>query len=192
VERAVDGDNVALGNELLKGVYTAGTKSLLELRRQRLPNCQLGFYTSARNTNLVIVVQELLALKSLKTSQDTLSNSANTDSSDNLVLKVILVLGDSGNIPFTGLDLLVCRNKVADKSEDGHDNVLSNGDNVRSSNLSDGDTAVGLVGNIEVDVVRPDTGGYGKLEVLGLSKTVGGQVSRMETTKDISSYSPQT
>lgn len=151
-----------------------------------------NFNTSARNTNLVIVVQELLALKSLKTSQDTLSNSANTDSSDNLVLKVILVLSDSGNIPFTSLDLLVCGNKVADKSEDGHDNMLSNGDNVGSSNLSDGDTAVGLVGNIEVNVVRSDTSGDGKLEVLGLSKTVGGQVSGVETTEDISCYSPQT
>jgi len=59
--------------------------------------------------------------------------------------------------------------EVADEGEDGHDDVLSDGDDVGTSDLGDGDTAVGLVGGVKVDVVRTNTGSDGNLEVLGLS-----------------------
>jgi len=61
--------------------------------------------------------------------------------------------------------------------------VLSDGDDVGSSDLSDGNTAIGLVGSVQVDVVRTNTGGDGNLEVLGLGKTLCGEVTRVETGK---------
>jgi hypothetical protein len=41
--------------------------------------------------------------------------------------------------------------------------VLSDRDDVGAGDLGDGNTAVGLVGGIEVDVVRTDTSSDGKL-----------------------------
>jgi hypothetical protein len=62
--------------------------------------------------------------------------------------------------------------------------VLSNGDDVGASDLSNGDTTVGLVGSVEVNVVRADTSGDSKLELLGASKTLSGQVTRVEGSGD--------
>jgi hypothetical protein len=59
--------------------------------------------------------------------------------------------------------------------------MLSNGNDVGTSNLGDGDTAVGLVGCIEVDVVGTDTSCDGNLKVLCLGKTLFCKVSRMES-----------
>jgi hypothetical protein len=64
--------------------------------------------------------------------------------------------------------------------------VLSDRDDVGSSDLSDGDTAVGLVGSIEVDVVGTDTSSDGELQVLGLSKTLSGKVTGVETVGKLS------
>lgn len=61
--------------------------------------------------------------------------------------------------------------------------MLSDGDDVGSSNFSNGDTTVGLVGSIEIDVIRSNTGSDGDLEVLGLGKTFGSEVTRVETKK---------
>lgn len=72
---------------------------------------------------------------------------------------------------------------VADEDEDGHNDVLSDGDDVGTSDLCDGDTAVGLVGSVEVDVVRSNTGSDGDLEVLGLCKTLSGQITRVEAVR---------
>jgi hypothetical protein len=58
--------------------------------------------------------------------------------------------------------------------------VLGDGDDVGSGHLGDGDTAVGGVGSVEVDMVGTDTGSDGELELLGLGKTLLGQVSRVE------------
>lgn len=77
----------------------------------------------------------------------------------------------------------MCGDEITDKGKDGHDNVLSDGDHVAASDLSDGNTAVGCVRSIKVDMVRSDTSGDGNLEVLGL-----GQSFRVEVTGVESSY----
>jgi hypothetical protein len=59
--------------------------------------------------------------------------------------------------------------------------VLGNRDDVGAGNFCDGDTAIGLVRSIEVDVVGSDTGSDSKLELLSLCETFGGQVSGMES-----------
>lgn len=164
VERAVDGDDVALGEHLLEVLDTAAADLLLDLGAK----------------GLVVVVEELLAVEGLQTAQDTLTDTADSDGTDDLALEVELVLGDSGNIPLALDDLLVGGDEVADESQDGHDNVLSDGDDVAASDLSDGDAAVGLVGGIEVDVVGTDTSGDGNLELLGLGQTLSGQVTGVE------------
>ena len=56
--------------------------------------------------------------------------------------------------------------KVPDQKKDRHDDVLSDGDDVRSRDLEDLD--VFLDGSVEVDVVRADTSCDADLEILGL------------------------
>ena len=167
VERSVDGNNITLGKHLLKVVDTTAANLGLLLGRQ----------------GLVVVVEELLAVECLQTAEDTLTDTADSDGTDDLVLEVVLVLGDLSDVPVTTGDLLVGRDEVADEGEDGHDDVLSDGDDVGASDLSDGDTAVGLVCSIEVDVVGTDTSSDGELEVLGLSKTLCCEVTGVETIK---------
>ena len=165
MERAVDGDNIALCEHLLEVLHATATNLLLDLRAQ----------------GLVVEVEELLAVEGLETAEHTLTDTANSDSTDNLVLEIVLVLGDLGNVPVTTGDLLVRRDKVADEGKDGHDDVLSDGDDVGASDLGDGDTAVGLVGSIEIDVVGTDTSSDGELEVLCLSKALCCEVTGVET-----------
>lgn len=151
-------------------------------------------------TNLVVIVQKLFALKSLETPQDTLTDSPNTDSSNNLVLEIVFILGGTGDIPFTSLDLFMGRDEVADEGEDGHDNIyrkllamaskelrtsgltFSDRHDVRACNFRNGDTAIGLVCSIKVDMVRADTSSNSELQLLGLCKTLGSQITRVETT----------
>lgn len=164
MQRAVDGHDVALSQQFLECVDPAAANLLLLLGRQ----------------GLVVVVQQLLAVKGLETTQDTLTNAADGDGADNLVLEVVLLLGSGGDVPLTALDLLVGGDEVADEDEDGHDDVLGDGDDVAAGDLGDGDTTIGLVGGVEVDVVGADAGSDGKLEVLGLGETLSGEVSGME------------
>lgn len=168
MERAVDGDNVTLGKHLLEILDTTAANLLLLLRAE----------------GLVIKVQKLLAVEGLQPAEDTLTDTANGDGTNDLVLEIVLLLGDGGNVPLAALDLLVSGDEVTDESEDGHDDVLSDGDDVGSGNLGDGDTAVGLVGGIEVDVVGTNTGGDGDLEVLGLGEALGGEVAGVEGSGD--------
>lgn len=164
VERAVDSDDVALGEHLLEVLDAAAANLLLLLRRQ----------------GLVVVVEELLAVESFQTAEDMLSDTADGDGTDDLVLEIVLVLGDGGDVPVAAGDLLVGGDEVADEDEHGHDDVLGDGDDVGASDFSDGDTAVGGVGGVEVDVVGTDTCGDTDLEVLALSETLGGDVTRVE------------
>ena len=168
MERAVDGDNIALCKHLLEVLNAAATNLLLLLGRKRL----------------VVKVKQLLAVEGLETAEHTLTDTADSDGTDNLVLEVVLVLSDLSDVPVTTGDLLVGRDEVADEGEDGHDDVLSDGDDVGASDLSDGDTAVGLVGSIEIDVVGTDTSSDGELEVLGLSKALCCEVTGVETVND--------
>lgn len=165
VQWCVDGDNVTLGEHLLEVLDTSATNLLLLL---------LGKW-------LVVEVQKLLAVEWLQAAEDTLTNSANGDGTDNLALEVVLVLGDLSNVPVAAGDLLVGWDEVADEGQDGHDDVLGDGNDVGAGDLSNGDTAIGLVGSVEVDVVGTDTSGDCDLEVLGLCETLGGQVTWVET-----------
>lgn len=164
MQGAVDGDDVALGEHLLEILDAAAANLLLLLGRQ----------------GLVVVVQQLLAVEGLEAAQDTLADAADGDGADDLALEVELVLGGGGDVPVAGLDLLVGGDEVADEDEDGHDDVLGDGDDVGAGDLGDGDAAVGLVGGIEVDVVGADTSGDGDLEVLGLGEALSGQVAGVE------------
>ena len=67
--------------------------------------------------------------------------------------------------------------------------MLSDRDNVGTSDLSDGDTAVSLVGSIEIDVVGSDTSSDRKLQVLGLSKTLCCEVTGVEAVMNMSALS---
>ena len=77
---------------------------------------------------------------------------------------------------------LVRRDEVTDEREDGHDDVLGDRDDVGARDLGDGDLA--LVGRVEVDVVRADTGGDAELEVLRLGDDLLGQVAGVEGRGD--------
>lgn len=98
VQRAVDGNDITLSEHLLEVVNTAAADLLLDLRGERL----------------VVVVEQLLAVERLETAQDTLTDAADSDSSDDLVLQIVLVLGNGSNVPFAVTDLLMGRNEVAD------------------------------------------------------------------------------
>lgn len=80
-------------------------------------------------------------------------------------------------------------NEIADQDQDGHDDVLGNGHDVAASDLGHGDAAVCLVGGIEVDVIRADTGRDGKLEILGLGQTLCCQIARVEASTHVSNQS---
>lgn len=164
MQRAVDGDNVTLGEELLEGVDAAAAN--------------LGLLLGAQG--LVVVVEKLLAVEGLEAAEDTLADAADGDGADNLALEVVLLLGGGGDVPLATLNLLVGGDEVADEDQDGHQDVLGDGDDVAAGDLGDGDAAVGLVGGVEVDVVGADAGRDGDLELLGLGKTLSGQVTRVE------------
>ena len=169
VQRAVDGDHIALSQHLLESVHSAAANFLLYFRLKRL----------------IVKVQELLAVKWLQAPQDSLADSTNSDSAYGLALEIILVLSHLGNIPVTTLDLLMCGDKVADECKNGHDNVLGDGDHIGSRNLGNSDTTIGLVGRIEIDVIGSDTGGDSEFELLGLGETLGSEVAWMEAFKKL-------
>lgn len=164
VERAVDGDDVALSQHLLEIIDTAATDFLLDLGVQ----------------GLIIVVEQLLAVEWLQTTQDTLSNTANANGTDDLGFQVILILGHSSNVPVAIADLFVGRDEVAYEDEDGHHDVFGNGDDVAASNFGHGDATIGLVCSIKVDMIGSNTGSDGKLQVLGPGQALCGEISRVE------------
>lgn len=164
VQGAVNGDDITLSEHLLEVLDATAADLLLGLGAQRL----------------VIIVEELLAVERLETAEHTLTDTANGDGTDNLALEIELVFGDSSNIPLTARDLLVGRDKVADQSQDGHDNVLSNGNDVATGDLGDSDTAVGGVGSVQVDVVGTNTSSDSQLQLLGLGEALSGKVTRVE------------
>lgn len=114
MQRAVDGDNIALGQHLFQ-IFDASASNLL---------LQLGFQW------LVIEVEKFLAIESLQPSQDALSNAADGDCPNHLVLKIVLPFCDGRDIPISTCDLLVGGDEVADQHEDGHDNMFCDGDDV--------------------------------------------------------------
>jgi hypothetical protein len=164
MQRAVDSNNITLCQHVLQVLDTTATDLLLDFRLEWL----------------VIIVQQLLAVEGLQSTEHTLANTSHSYGADNLVLEVVLVLRGRSDVPFTGLDLLVGGDEVADKHEDGHEHMLGNGDDIGAGHFGDGDAAVGLVGGVEVDVVGANAGGDGDLEFLRLGQSLGGEVTRVE------------
>ena len=164
---AVDRYNITLGQHLLEALDTPASDILLNLGLEWL----------------VVEVQQFLAVKGLQSSQHTLANTTNSNGTNDLVLKIIFILGSSRDVPFTGLDLLMCWDEVSDEIKDGHDDVFGDRDDVGTSDFGDGDTTISCVGGIKIDVVRPDTGCDCKLELLCLCESLSGQVTRMEAVQ---------
>ena len=168
MQRAVDGDHVALGQHFVQVVHTSASNLLLNLRFKRL----------------VIEVKQLLAIEWLESSQHTLANTPNSDCTYNFVLQVILILGNSGDVPVSTRDLLVSWDKVANKRENSHENMLCHGHNIGASHFGDRDATVRFVRGVEVNMVRSNTGGDGELEILSFSESFSGQVTWMEADEE--------
>lgn len=141
MEGAVDCDNIALCQHLFEVFNTTAANLLL----------YFGFEW------LVVVVEQFLAVEWLQSAEDTLANSADGNGSDDLSFKIVFILSHSGHVPLARRDLLVCGDKVTDESEDGHDDVFSDRDDVAAGHFRDGDTVVGHVGGIQVDMIRSYT-----------------------------------
>jgi hypothetical protein len=165
VQWAVDGYHVALGNHLLETTHSATSNVLLNLRFQRL----------------IVEIQKLLTVKRLQPSQYTFTNTANSHGPDNLALEVVLAFGRFGDVPIATLNLFMCWDEITDKAKDSHNDVLRNRNNITSGDLSDGDPTVGLVGSVQVDVVRTNASSDGELQFFGLGQPLGGEIARMET-----------
>jgi hypothetical protein len=68
--------------------------------------------------------------------------------------------------------------------------VLGDRDYVGAGDFGDCDAAVCFVGGVEVDVVGPDAGRDGELELLGSSEAFGGEVARVEAVVCLVSFWP--
>lgn len=164
VQRAIDGDDIALCQHLLQILHTSASNLLLKLGLK----------------GLVVEVEELLAIECLQSSQNTLSDSSDGDGPDDLVLKIVLAFGDRCDIPIATRDLFVGWDKVADEDEDGHDDVFGNRDDVGAGDFGNSDASIGLVGGVKVDMIGSNTGSDGEFEVLGFGEAFGGQIARVE------------
>ena len=100
VQRAVYRHDIALFEHVFQFFHSRAANVLLRLRIQRL----------------IVEVEQLCAVERLKTTEDSFSDATNTDGTNYLALKVILLLGDGSNIPVAALNLLVGGNKVADEN----------------------------------------------------------------------------
>lgn len=130
----------------------------------------------------VVVVQQLLAVKWLQALQNTEPDTASTDCADDLVLQVVRVPRDLGDVPVPALDHLVCGHKVPDEEEDAHDDVLSDRHDVRARYLEHLDPV--LDRSVEVDVVGPNAGGDAELQALGLLDQIAGEIAWVEGSGD--------
>lgn len=83
----------------------------------------------------VVEPQELLAVEALQPAQHPIPDTSRSDSTHDLVLEVKGVTSDIGDRPIVVDDLLVRWGVVADEVEDGHDDVLGDGDDVTPGHL---------------------------------------------------------
>lgn len=173
VQRAVDCDNVALGQHLFKIIHSSTANLFLDLRLQRL----------------VVKVEQLFAVEGLQSAKYTLTDAAHSNSTDNLALKIVLVLGNGSDVPVTAFDLFVCRNEVSDEKEDSHHDMLGHRHDIGSGNLCNSDPTVGLVCSIQINMVRTNTSSHCNLQVLGLCQALGGQIAGMEAVWSVSGSS---
>ena len=161
---AIDRHDIALPQHLLQIFHTPTSDILFLLVRQWL----------------IVKIQQLLALERFQTAEDALPDPTDRHCTHDLVLEVELVLRRCRDVPVTGLDLLVCGHEVADEVEDGHDDVLGDGDDVRARHLSYCNATVRFICCVQIDVVGANAGGHCQLELLGFGEAFGGQVARME------------
>jgi len=59
--------------------------------------------------------------------------------------------------------------------------MLGDGDDVGAGDFCNGDTAIGLVRSIQVDVIGSDASSDGNLQLLGLCETLGSEVTGVES-----------
>lgn len=62
--------------------------------------------------------------------------------------------------------------------------MFSDRDDIGSGDFDDRDTAVGLVGSIEINVVGSDTGGNRDLKFLRFGESFCGQVARVKAANE--------
>ena len=98
------------------------------------------------------VVKELLGVKRLQSLEDSEADSASTKGADDLILEIESILGNAGDVPAAAHDLFVGRRVITDEDEDGHDDMFSNGDDVRAGNLGNEDFP--LVSSVQVCGVK--------------------------------------
>ena len=158
VQRAVDGDYITLSQHLFQVIYASTSDFFLNLRLERL----------------VVKVQQLFTIKGFESSQHALANTPDSDCAHDLVLEIVFVLRNGGDVPVSTCNLLMSWNKVADECEDGHKNMLCHGYNIGASDFGDRDAAVGFVPGIEVNVVGSNARSDGKFELLSFSESFSG------------------
>jgi hypothetical protein len=135
MERTVDGNDICLSEHLLEGFDSATA----------------DFFGGFSGELLVIKVEEFLAVEGYETSQDTFTDTSDTDGGDDFTLEIERVLCHFGDVPVTSCDLFVGRNKVADKSEHGEDDMFGDRDDIGSSDFSNEEFL--LVGGSQIDMV---------------------------------------
>jgi hypothetical protein len=142
MERTIDGNDISLSEHLLEGFDSAAT----------------NFLRGLGGEFLVVKVEEFLAVEGYETSQDTFADTSDTDGGNDFALEIEGVLCHLGDVPVTSCDLFVGGNKVADESEDGEDDVFSDGDDVGSSDFSNekfllvGSSQIDMVGSFELEL----------------------------------------
>jgi hypothetical protein len=166
VQRAIDGHDITQREHLLQRLNSSATNLLFDVGRH----------------GLVVVVEHFHGVEGLASLEDTLADSAATNGTDDLTLEIVGVLGDSSNIPAARDDLLVGGDKVSDQNEHSHDNMLSDGLDIRTSDFQNSD--ISSVGSIEINVVRAHTGSDADLELLGLVDSLLVDVARVEGGSD--------
>jgi len=165
VERAVDGDNVAVRNH----VFHSGVIGQVEL----------GLNVS-RETMSVIVVK--LNIEGIKSAENGKTDTTRRNGTDVHAFKIVGTRDTVSDVPSTRHNLLVGGNVIADKGEDHHDDVFSNADGVAESDLSDCNVAG--ASSFQVDVIRADTGGETHLKVRGLSNALCRDIGRPKRLRD--------
>lgn len=122
--------------------------------------------TQTSRKTVVVVVQVLLRVERHQTLENTVANTTSTNGTNDLALQVVGVASNLGYHPVTTLDHLVRRDEVSDEQEDAHDDMFSDGGDIRARDLEDLDLA--LDRGVEVDVVGTNTSSDTDFQVLGL------------------------
>jgi len=118
-----------------------------------------------------------------KTAQDSFPDTASPNSTYNLVLDIVVILGHLSNIPSSLPDHVMSWDEVLHQDEHSHDNVLRYGDNIAAGDFSDGNTSIGLVSSVQINMIGSNASGDRKSEILGSGQTLGGKVSGVESVQ---------